>query len=1718
MRLFIKQLVVVSLLLVLLGCDEKNKPVTAPENDKQTVATTTDNKSTDQAIDQPSKFSPDAALIKKYHDTPFRVIDSSEVMLDGSSTLVITFSVPLSPKQNFANLVRLVDNESGYVDGAWELSDNGLELRYRYLAPNRKLTLTVDKMLLAINDSRLKNLYQSEITTQDRQPMVGFASKGFLLPKKSMSGLPVVTLNVDKVDVNFFKIKPEKLTDFMADFGMMNQVQTWNAKTLSRYMDLIYSSRFDLNPRRNAQETVLINLASIQVLQQEGVYIAVMNQAGSYNYSNPATLFSISNIGVAAHLYEKDKLSILTHALDNGAVLPNVQLSLFCNKAIRDSNSVSDNSINNNSVNNSSSNNSSSNNNSNKQKQCKTITVKTDKQGYAVVNLTKASDYALLTATDGQQTSFVNLDRNALNLSEFNLTGSRYYAKQLFAFGPRDLYRPNETVYLNALLRDADGRLLPDQPIKVDVISPDGQSVKDFVWQPANNQKIVNQHGFYQTKYTIPNDAATGKWAFRFNLGDDDYRYYKFSVEEFLPERMAMEINVPSKNPILMDDSIDFNIKGWYLYGAPASDNTIQGNVYLKKVDELPELEGYKIGAVTDTGINHQLDEVDQQLDSNGVTQVSVDSRDWRDIRSPVNVILQTSLLDDGGRPVTRTASQIVWPAAQMPAIRALFSESPYYDWSSDRYENRPTIDRGNVAEFEVAYINNEGQKLATNALKARIVRERHDSYWTWSDDDGWESRQNLKEFTLSEEKLSIPDKGTAKVSYLPDDYGSYRIEIVDTKNNIISSIRFWCGYDWEDNTGGTTAVRPDQVKLSLDKSYYKAGDTAKVHVEAPVAGAGYIALETNDGMLWKQDITVSDTGLDVEIPIENWQRHDIYISTMIIRPSTNAEVQTIKRAIGLLYLPLDTTDRQLAITLDAPKKTEPEKTVAIKVKLDPKALKKDHKVTALVSAVDAGVLNITNFVTPDPYSAFLGRKRYDVDLYDVYGRLIEGSGRQVKMSFGGDGMDVSGGKKPLTVANIVAQQLKTIELDDKGEGVVELALPDFNGELRLMAQVWDDDRFGKAEQSMIVAAPIVAELSTPRFLAGGDHAMLALELNNLSGKRQNIQLAITASGLVSQDKINTSMLTLANNQRQIIQIPVVAGYGYGQGNIDLTIKGVTLEDGSDYRLSRSWQIGVRPAYAATVKNYAVALKGGEKWTLPAAATIDLIDNTISSKLIVSNQPPLNIAQYITTLFAYPYGCLEQTISGLYPSLYANQEQLAALGIKTDSDEKRREKVQLGIDRILSMQRDNGSFGLWTRESNEEYWLTVYATDFLLQAKERGYQVNNSALEQAMKRIGEYIYDNSAFYNMQSYYDSEVNDYSQFATKAYAAMILVKQNKITPAIRNEINRMYQQVTANSKVVKSPLPLVQLALAAKLAGFENLFDNLMSMLPTIHRDDQYYWLGDYGSTVRDQALVLALLIENDVDVDKQSSYLFGLSDLLNDKRYFSTQELNALFIAGWLIDQHRAAQQFVTELNGNTIKTDKALVRTFTSPQGLTIANPLGNSPLYMKFSLSGYAKKAPAPTANNNILTIKRSYYNNKGKEIKPDQLKVGDLVLVLLDVNSRKMINDALIIDFLPAGLELENQNLMNSSINLLEIPGLANLLQNEDNSDVKYQEYRDDRYVAAVAISDYYHKRVAYLARAVTAGDYTIPYPYVESMYHPEWFAIGKSPDMMSITERKK
>ncbi|HCP57287.1 MAG TPA: hypothetical protein DIU04_21460, partial [Pseudomonas sp.] len=714
------------------------------------------------------------ALAKRYAGRELTVVDASEVQIDGASALSISFSVPLEPDQDFAQKLHLVDTQTGKVDGAWELSDSLTELRLRHLEPDRKLVLTVDAGLQAINDTELAKEHITRLQTTDMQPSVGFASRGSLLPTRLAEGLPVITLNVDQVNVEFFRIKPQSLPKFLSEWGTNSNLESWQANSLLPMAELVYGGRFDLQPERNTRETVMLPIAGLEPFKQPGVYLAVMKAAGTYNYSVPATLFTLSDIGLSVHRYN-NRLDVFTQALAGGGAQADVALEVLDGKG-------------------------------------RVLAEgKTDSKGHAELPLPPKAQ--VIIAQQGEQTSLLQLNSSALDLAEFDISGPAAHALQFFVFGPRDLYRPGETVLLNALLRDADGRAVNNQPVSAEVRRPDAQVSRKFVWN-------ADDSGLYQYELQLAEEAPTGRWQLLLDLGDGAPQLYEFSVEDFLPERLALELKGQDQ-PLKPAQHAQFEVNGRYLYGAPASGNRISGQLYVRPLrDAVASLPGYQFGSVTEKELSQDLELDEQTLDEQGNTTLDIESR-WDTVKSPLKLILQASLQESGGRPITRRLVQPVWPAERLPGIRGLFEGDQ--------------VDADGLANFEILLADPAGNKLAADALIVRLVRERRDYYWTFSDNDGWSNNYNEKFLTLSEEQVSVAQGSTAKVSF-PVEWGPYRVEVIDPQSKMLSSVRFWAGYRWQDNAEGG-AVRPDQVKLALDKPAYANGETAKVTVTPPVAG-----------------------------------------------------------------------------------------------------------------------------------------------------------------------------------------------------------------------------------------------------------------------------------------------------------------------------------------------------------------------------------------------------------------------------------------------------------------------------------------------------------------------------------------------------------------------------------------------------------------------------------------------------------------------------------------------------------------------------------------------------------------------------------------------------------------------------------------------------------------------------------------------------------------
>lgn len=348
---------------------------------------------------------------------------------------------------------------------------------------------------------------------------------------------------------------------------------------------------------------------------------------------------------------------------------------------------------------------------------------------------------------------------------------------------------------------------------------------------------------------------------------------------------------------------------------------------------------------------------------------------------------------------------------------------------------------------------------------------------------------------------------------------------------------------------------------------------------------------------------------------------------------------------------------------------------------------------------------------------------------------------------------------------------------------------------------------------------------------------------------------------------------------------------------------------------------------------------------------------------------------------------------------------------------------------------------------------------------------------------------------------------SRFAVQAYAAQVLARQQKAPLGALREIWERHAQA-------KSGLPLMQLGVALKAMGDAPRSDEAVRLALKTPRDDKQRWMGDYGSALRDNALMLSLLEENKLLPDAQNTLLQTLSEQAFGERWLSTQESNALFLAGRMLADLPGSWQAQTSLDAAPLQGEKAQTRNLDADQlgALQVTNS-GTQPLWLRLDTTGYPEYAPQPVSN--VLQIERQILGTDGQPKSISSLRSGDLVLVRLEINASQNVPDALVVDMLPAGLELENQNLANSSASLADNAGEAqNLINQMQQADIQHMEFRDDRFVAAVAVNESQPVTLVYLARAVMPGTYQLPQPQVESMYVPQWRATGTADGPLIVT----
>jgi len=1585
----------------------------------------------------------------------------TQTLYRGRPSICIQFNFPLDPLKNYDQWIQLHDNHQSKVYGSWIVSEDLMQLYFTHIEPRIEYSLEISQSFQGKNGQPLQQPFYQKIITQNSNPNVGFSERGMIIPTGDNPGLPVRHINVSEVTVNFYKISPSQY------FQLLNQKTAtdssyWNINNLSQQLSPTYTGRYQLNSPLNQVTESKIPITH-KISEQPGLYLVSMTPTGSQQYQQATTYFSISDIGVHIRQYGK-KSAIFTAHIANGKPFTKVHLD-FLNRQGQFLNEA-----------------------------------ETDGSGFISVMTPK--DSAMLMARSDKHLALINLQGAAIDISEFDIPKTAYSHRQLFVYGPRDLYRPGEEIHFSILARDFDGEPLPSSFLSIKLLSPDGSVIQQ---KELSSQDL----GYYQYQFELPADAVTGQWQLQTKLySDPSPQTTRFSVEDFLPERIKIHFAQADQSIFADNEDPVMQLSAQYLYGSPAQGNSMQSRVRARLSNHpFTQFQDYQIGSESSDKPYDQVWQLDDQtLDANGESSIHIPESyrsDWKNIQGPIRLDYRISVLESGGRAVQRNQTFHLWKGKNWPAIKADFNTS----------DNE--MDHKN-AQFHIASINAKGIWQAQQHLKLNLVNLNQQGYWDYQENYGWRYRYNDQPFEVWRSQLTTQQQ--PQTVSMPVENGNYVLKAEDDEGNI-TSLAFKIGQDWWGYQPMDQNPKPDKINIVLDKPNYASPDIAHVQLQSPRPGFGFVLVESSQGILWSQNVEYTEQPLLIDIPINStWKRHDIRIVALSNQPQNQAKKGIALRSLGIQALPLNRAQRQLHFSIHAPEKIQPQTLFNIQLQLDADSLKNlNHqpaKVT--IAAVDQGVLSVSGFKTPDPFKYFFQQKNTQMDARDNFDEILFLKNiKDAILKYGGDAAELSrGGNKPQSNPLILSLFHQPVTFDQNGSASLQLSPPDFNGAIRLMAVAFSADSFGSTDKEMIIASPIVTQLSLPRFAAFGDITQLSLDIDNTTAVLQKLSLDLQLQGLDFLDQaFQHQAIILTPGQKKTYNFPVKVTAFYDQAEIIMQLKNTEKKPQTDpIDLNRQWHLGLRPAYSAiTSKSFTqlsanISLSPSKEW----------LENTLPESLQyavhLQQLPPLNTQDNWQYLLSYPYGCLEQISSKAIPLVWADAETRQHWNLKLPRDLNRNREIDRAISHLQSMQRPEGGFGLWNEHSPEEYWLSAYATDFLLTAKDLGFIVPAQMLKKANERLLTYL--NNGSINFYDHY-SEDPDHSRFAYRSYAAFVL---SRTASAPLGSLRQLFDQYHNRAK---SPLPLVQLAVALKNQGDSSRAQQALQQASETGRTASIY-LADYGSKVRDLAWSLWLNSRYQLNLPNATHLLMDLSEETYRQQYLTTQERSQLFQLSMALS-YAPTTEWKTHITTNLGSIERKFQGQFNQrfdgsivPSVAIKVSSLDSKQLKTYATQTLVAHPESPPKEMSHGLNIQREWFATDGNPITNFAFKTGDLVIVRLQVSANQRTPDALVEELLPAGFELENPHLASSTpLDFFFIQGksLKGYLSRYQ-SQVKNQQYLDDRYVSAIDLYPHGSVDLIYLMRATTPGLYQVPSSYVEDMYRPEFRSLSQAINPVTIS----
>jgi uncharacterized protein YfaS (alpha-2-macroglobulin family) len=681
---------------------------------------------------------------------------------------------------------------------------------------------------------------------------------------------------------------------------------------------------------------------------------------------------------------------------------------------------------------------------------------------------------------------------------------------------------------------------------------------------------------------------------------------------------------------------------------------------------------------------------------------------------------------------------------------------------------------------------------------------------------------------------------------------------------------------NWSERLQQTNPTEAAMLSFTADKTNYKAGEDATLTIPTMSDGHALISFENGSKALKTVWINTKKGQTRYTFKIDETMAPNVFVNVTLLQRHSQTLNDLPIRMYGAIPLNVDNPETILKPVISMPDKIRPETQSSVTV-----SEASGKEMTYTVAIVDEGLLDITNYKTPNPHETFYAREALGVKTWDLFDYIIGayGSGLERILSIGGDG--TAGTNRNVSVNRFkpVVKFMGPYHLDAGDKQTHTFTLPQYIGSVKAMVIAGHNGSYGRAEKVVAVKKPLMILATLPRVLGPSEKIQLPVTVFAMENNIKTVSIQVQSNAFSNLAGNNQKTITFSKTGDQLVIFDLSVKDFVGVGKVRIIARSGSETAAYDVELN------VRNPNPPVTKTQEKELKPGESWNTPYIAIG--INGTNKATLEVASIPPLNLTKRLSYLIEYPYGCVEQTTSSAFPQLYLNQ--LLDLTPRQKAESER--NIKATINRLNGFQVSGGGLSYWPGTGDADEWCTNYAGHFMLAAQAKGYSLPLGFIDQWKK----YQKQKAVTWapDPKKFYGDDLN-------QAYRLYLLALARSPELGAMNRL-REFKYLSVEAKW--------RLAAAYKLSGQPEIGLQMIAGLPlTIKPYNSMY--GTYGSDLRDEAMILETLTLLNQQ-QKASGLLHTVATRLSEDSWYSTQTTAYSLIAiAQYCGEHRSSAKLL----------------------------------------------------------------------------------------------------------------------------------------------------------------------------------------------------------------